>query len=148
MTNEEPMGQQQQQVTFQDGTASSSAPQDANTLVTPTAVTSASDFASSKKLSVISKAYDRDNKGYLDQTEQKMREMDDSGRGHVPNGVVYDLMQESGAFPFVSNQCFAPFVSFVCSLLCVCRVYRRKPNKGPTKAFYSSHFYIASHIQC
>ena len=94
MMNEEPMGQQQQQVTFQDGTA---APQDANTLVTPTAGAGASS-ATSKQLSVVSKAYDRGNKGYLDQTEQKMRDMDESGNGHVPNNVVYDLMQESGAF--------------------------------------------------
>lgn len=93
MMNEEPMGQQQQQVTFQDGTA---APQDANTLVTPTAGAGASS-ATSKQLSVVSKAYDRGNKGYLDQTEQQMREMDESGRGHVPNNVVYDLMQESVA---------------------------------------------------
>ena len=102
MTNEEPMGQQQQQqVTFQDGTASSAAPQDANTLVTPTAATGASltsTTTTSKQLSIVSKAYDRNNKGYLDQTEQRMREMDESGRGHVPNSVVYDLMQESGAF--------------------------------------------------
>ena len=94
MMNEEEMGQQQQQVTFQDGTASAAAPQDANTLVTPTAAGA----STSKQLSVVSKAYDRGNKGYLDQTEQKMREMDESGRGHVPNNVVYDLMQESGAF--------------------------------------------------
>ena len=92
--NEEEMGQQQQQqVTFQDGTASA-VPQDANTLVTPTAAGA----SASKQLSVVSKAYDRGNKGYLDQTEQKMREMDESGRGHVPNNVVYDLMQESGMF--------------------------------------------------
>ena len=94
MMNEEEMGQQQQQVTFQDGTASAAAPQDANTLVTPTAAGA----SASKQLSVVSKAYDRGNKGYLDQTEQKMREMDESGRGHVPNNVVYDLMQESGMF--------------------------------------------------
>ena len=95
------MGQQsqQQQVTFQDGTA---AAQDA--LVTPTAAGPTNGFADdeahhhphNKSLSVVSKAYDRANKGYLDQTEQKMRDMDESGRGHVPNHVVYDLMQESG----------------------------------------------------
>ena len=109
MMNEEPMGQQQ--VTFQDGTASA-VPQDANTLVTPTAAGA----SASKQLSVVSKAYDRGNKGYLDQTEQKMREMDESGRGHVPNHVVYDLMQESGTFfLFLHVLKHVSIVSFVCS---------------------------------
>lgn len=101
MMNEEPMGQQQQQqVTFQDGNATATAPQDANTLATPTAAGESAFGASiaSKQLSVVSKAYDRGNKGFLDKTEQTMRDMDESGRGHVPNNVVYDLMQESGTF--------------------------------------------------
>ena len=133
MTNEEPMGQQQQQVTFQDGTASAT-PQDANTLVTPTAgagASSTSTSTTSKQLSVVSKAYDRDNKGYLDQTEQRMREMDASGRGHVPNGVVYDLMQESGAFLTFLNKLNASRHScYLCVLFCAhVRSYRRKRKK-------------------
>lgn len=118
MMNEEPMGQQQQQVTFQDGTASA-APQDANSFLTPTAASAA---ATSKQLSVVSKAYDRGNKGFLDHTEQRMREMDESGRGHVPNNVVYDLMQESGKFNSVCSvqssgfACCMSFVLVSCSL--------------------------------
>ena len=47
------------------------------------------------KMSVVSKAYDRDNKGYLDETEQAMRELDTSNRGHLNNAAVYELMLES-----------------------------------------------------
>ena len=94
--------QQQQQVTFAEGVAAAAAPQD---LITPTNGSTNGSMASStnghlhdkKKstLSVVSKQYDRTNKGYLDETEQAMRQLDESGRGHVPNHVVYDLMQES-----------------------------------------------------
>ena len=47
------------------------------------------------KLSVVSKAYDRDNKGFLDDTEKAMRELDTSNRGHLNNAAVYELMLES-----------------------------------------------------
>lgn len=47
------------------------------------------------KMSLVSQAYDRDNKGYLDDTEQKMRELDTSNRGHLSNSAVYELMLES-----------------------------------------------------
>ena len=100
MMNEDREQAQQQQVTFAEG-AAAAAPQD---LTTPTNGSTTSSIASSanghlhkKKstLSVVSKQYDRTGKGYLDPTEQAMRQLDESGRGHVPNSVVYDLMQES-----------------------------------------------------
>ena len=99
--SEQAQQQQQQQVTFAEGVTAAAAPQD---LITPTNGSTTSSMASStaanlhkKKsaLSVVSKQYDRTNKGYLDETEQAMRQLDESGRGHVPNHVVYDLMQES-----------------------------------------------------
>jgi len=48
-----------------------------------------------KALSVVSKQYDHNSKGYLDETEQRMRELDRSGKGHLSNAVVYDLMKDS-----------------------------------------------------
>lgn len=48
-----------------------------------------------KVLSVVSKQYDHNNKGYLDETEQRMRELDQSGKGHLNNAAVYDLMKDS-----------------------------------------------------
>ena len=47
------------------------------------------------KMSVVSKAYDRDNKGYLDDTEKAMRELDTDNKGHLSNATVYELMLES-----------------------------------------------------
>ena len=96
MMNEDSEQAQQQQVTFAEGAAAPT-PQD---LVTPTngsIASSANGHLHKKKstLSVVSKQYDRTGKGYLDETEQAMRQLDESGRGHVPNHVVYDLMQES-----------------------------------------------------
>lgn len=45
-------------------------------------------------LSTISKMYDTTNKGYLDDNEQRMRELDKSNRGHLTNAQVYDMMTE------------------------------------------------------
>ena len=45
-------------------------------------------------LSTISKMYDTANKGYLDEKEQQMRELDTSNRGHLTNAQVYDMMTE------------------------------------------------------
>eukprot|EP00563_Minutocellus_polymorphus_P002118 CAMPEP_0181042876 /NCGR_PEP_ID=MMETSP1070-20121207/12395_1 /TAXON_ID=265543 /ORGANISM="Minutocellus polymorphus, Strain NH13" /LENGTH=356 /DNA_ID=CAMNT_0023121141 /DNA_START=84 /DNA_END=1154 /DNA_ORIENTATION=+ len=47
------------------------------------------------KMSVISQAYDRNGKGYLDPTEKAMRELDESGRGHLSNEAVYEILLES-----------------------------------------------------
>jgi len=81
------------------GGAAAPAPQDLNAsaTTTPTGTTSSGQYWQEKSLSVVSKQYDRTNKGYLDPTERAMRELDASGRGHVPNHVVYDLMRESVA---------------------------------------------------
>lgn len=46
------------------------------------------------KLSTVSQQYDRGNKGYLDETEQKLRAMDSQNAGHVSVDKVYALMQE------------------------------------------------------
>lgn len=47
-----------------------------------------------KRLSVISKQYDIDGDGELDEAELAMRNMDKSGRGFITNEKVYGLMQE------------------------------------------------------
>lgn len=46
------------------------------------------------QLSTVSKAYDRGNKGYLDETEQKLRAMDSENLGHLSVDKMYALMQE------------------------------------------------------
>ena len=48
-----------------------------------------------RSLSKVSKMYDRDNKGYLDEQEQKMRALDTTGAGHLTNQQVYDILRES-----------------------------------------------------
>lgn len=50
--------------------------------------------ANSNKMSVVSQQYDTGNKGYLDETEQTMREMDKDGLGHLSNDAVYKMMGE------------------------------------------------------
>ena len=79
------------------------------TAISATSHSSSSDDASSKAkndeatskqdqqqfcLSTISKMYDTANKGYLDENEQKMRELDTSNRGHLTNAQVYEMMTE------------------------------------------------------
>lgn len=44
-------------------------------------------------LSKVSQQYDRGNKGYLDPTEKKLREMDSQNLGHLDINKVYALMQ-------------------------------------------------------
>ena len=47
------------------------------------------------QMSVISQAYDRTGKGYLDETEKAMRKLDESGKGHLSNDAVYEILLES-----------------------------------------------------
>ena len=44
-------------------------------------------------LSVVSKQYDMGGKGFLDETEQQLRNMDTENTGHLSNEKVYALMQ-------------------------------------------------------
>jgi len=46
-------------------------------------------------MSVVSQAYDRTGKGYLDETEKTMRKLDESGKGHLSNDAVYEILLES-----------------------------------------------------
>ena len=46
------------------------------------------------RLSAVSKRYDVDGKGYLDNVEQKMRKMDTAGKGHLDNSAIYSIFQE------------------------------------------------------
>jgi len=46
------------------------------------------------RLSKVSQAYDRGNKGYLDSTELTLRQMDTDNKGHLDVDKVYALMQE------------------------------------------------------
>ena len=39
-------------------------------------------------------SYNSNNKGYLDENEQKMREMDTSNRGFLTNEKVYSMLEE------------------------------------------------------
>lgn len=48
----------------------------------------------STHLSTISKKYDTSGKGYLDENERKMRELDTSNRGYLTNDRVHDMMKE------------------------------------------------------
>jgi len=50
--------------------------------------------ATTKILSLVSRKYDIDGDGVLDEAELKMRNLDKSGRGHLTNETVYALMQE------------------------------------------------------
>ena len=46
-----------------------------------------------QRLSVVSTMYDRGGKGYLDQTEQQIRDLDTNNEGHLSNDKVYDIMK-------------------------------------------------------
>jgi K+-sensing histidine kinase KdpD len=48
----------------------------------------------SSRLSVISQKYDVDGDGKLDETEQRMRDMDSDNAGHLSNEKVYRIMLE------------------------------------------------------
>ena len=48
-----------------------------------------------RALSKVSAMYDRTNKGYLDEEEQKMRALDTAGTGHLSNEQVYDILRSS-----------------------------------------------------
>ena len=44
------------------------------------------------KMSMVSKQYDRGDKGYLDETEKKLRAMDSENLGHLNVDKMYQLM--------------------------------------------------------
>ncbi len=46
------------------------------------------------RLSAVSKMYDIDGDGTLDEAEQAMRDMDKTGRGYLTNEKIHDLMTE------------------------------------------------------
>jgi len=48
-----------------------------------------------RALSKVSSMYDRTNKGYLDDEEQKMRALDTANAGHLSNQQVYDILRTS-----------------------------------------------------
>lgn len=48
----------------------------------------------STALSVVSKKYDRGEKGYLDSTELEIRELDTENRGYLDVDKVYEIMKE------------------------------------------------------
>ena len=50
--------------------------------------------AADARLSVISKQYGMGGKGFLNETEQQLRNLDTSNRGHLSNEKVYELMQQ------------------------------------------------------
>lgn len=45
-----------------------------------------------KRLTTVSRFYDIDGDGQLDEAEQAMRDMDQSRRGHLTNEQVYQMM--------------------------------------------------------
>ena len=79
--------------TAMSATSHSSSSDDASSKATNDQTTSKQD-QQQFGLSTISKMYDTANKGYLDEKEQKMRELDTSNRGHLTNAQVYDMMTE------------------------------------------------------
>ena len=48
--------------------------------------------AEGSRLSKVSQQYDVDGNGELDQVEQRMRDLDKTGKGHLSNDTVYDLV--------------------------------------------------------
>ena len=46
------------------------------------------------RLSVVSRKYDLDGDGVLDEAEQAMRNLDKSGRGFLKSEEVYDIMNQ------------------------------------------------------
>jgi Ca2+-binding EF-hand superfamily protein len=46
------------------------------------------------RLSDVGKLYDVNGDGKLDEAEQAMRDMDETGRGYLTNEKVYELMLE------------------------------------------------------
>jgi Ca2+-binding EF-hand superfamily protein len=46
------------------------------------------------RLSRVSKMYDINGDGVLDEAERAMRELDETGRGYLTNEKVYELMSE------------------------------------------------------
>jgi len=47
-----------------------------------------------ERLTTISRAYDLDGDGILDEAEQAMRDRDEDGRGHLTNEEIYAIVQE------------------------------------------------------
>lgn len=45
-------------------------------------------------MSIVSKKYDRNQKGYLDSTEMTLRQLDTENKGHLDVDKVYDIMKE------------------------------------------------------
>lgn len=50
--------------------------------------------AERNRLSAVSKKYDIDGDGHLNDVEQAMRDMDESGRGFVSNEKVHGIMKD------------------------------------------------------
>lgn len=65
-----------------------------------------------RQLSVASKAYDVDHTGKLDEAQQKMRELDRSGRGFIKNeGTNHNIEA-------MLSVCFVAFLTTMCHSLC------------------------------
>lgn len=54
----------------------------------------AGDAGKKVRLSVVSRKYDLDGDGVLDEAEQAMRNLDKSGRGFLKSEEVYDMMNQ------------------------------------------------------
>lgn len=57
-----------------------------------------------RQLTEVSKRYDRDNKGYLDEAEMALRKMDSKNRGYLDPTQVYDIMRKFQAEQVKSNE--------------------------------------------
>ena len=66
------------------------------------------------RLSTVSRMYDVDGDGVLDEAEQQMRNMDKSGRGHLSNETVYKMMQEQ----LKTQKQLCKCISYVCMSVC------------------------------
>lgn len=60
----------------------------------PTPTTADDSFENNRHLSVISKLFDRQGKGFLDKTEQQARYLAESETGQVPPATVIDLLEK------------------------------------------------------
>ena len=74
------------------------------------------------RMSTISKMYDIDGDGQLDEAEQAMRDMDKSNRGYLTNEKVYKMMQEQMETQrqlFHVKRMMFMYVIAICIFLCV-----------------------------
>ena len=91
-------------------------------------------------LSTVSKMYDTNNKGYLDQQEKQMRDMDTANLGHLTNTQVYDMMTEMNTKMFTMRKLIIG--------LCVFAVLLSLANVGTACEYQCIYLRVLFVLQC